>query len=118
MPSSATQGSTLSALLCNLYLADLENTHIQPLLPSSRSGNQGSGAGSGSAAGYLSALAAEAAAVAAQPASSSQPQVKTLHKGTRLCKPAASRSYAGIEQVLSNSHMLIPNPSKYLDDHS
>ena len=55
------QGSTLSALLCNLYLADLENAHIRPLLPAA-DGRQQSGVGSASAAGHLSGLAAEATA--------------------------------------------------------
>ena len=56
------QGSTLSALLCNLYLADLENAHIRPLLPAAAAdGHQQSGVGSASAAGHLSGLAADAA---------------------------------------------------------
>ena len=75
-PLPSMQGSTLSALLCNLYLADLENTHIRPLLPLGASGRPESGGGSASAAGYISALAAQAAHVAAEPASASQPRVR------------------------------------------
>lgn len=93
------QGSVLSALLCNLLMADLEASQLRPLLPGQANSSGSSSFFSASAAGHLTGLTAATAEASASSGGGSPPASQPLPPAGRTPPSAAQVLFAAIFAV-------------------